>query len=76
MHDSIASEVLCDIDQLYDLTDRPDVERYDWDGSDVEFNVTIKWEESFERKRSLVAGIVVKSEAFNLTGAMKPFQIH
>ena len=41
MHDLIASEVLCDIDQLYDLTNRQDVERYDWDGSNVEFNVTI-----------------------------------
>ena len=38
----LASEVLCDIDELYDLTDRADVERYDWDGSNVEFNVTIK----------------------------------
>ena len=36
-----ASEVQCDIDQLYDLTDRQDVERYAWDGSDVDYNVTI-----------------------------------
>ena len=36
-----ASEVKCDIDQLYDLMDRPDVERYAWDGSDVDYNVTI-----------------------------------
>ena len=41
MHDSIASEVLCDMDQLYDLTDRPDVERYGWDGTNHEFNITI-----------------------------------
>ena len=36
-----ATEVECDIDQLYDLTNRPDVERYGWDGANVEFDVTI-----------------------------------
>ena len=37
----LASEVLCDIDQVYDLSDRSDVERYGWDGSNVEFDATI-----------------------------------
>ena len=36
-----ATEVECDIGQLYDLTNRPDVERYGWDGANVEFDVTI-----------------------------------
>ena len=36
-----ASEVQCDIDQLYDLTDRPDVVRSGWDGTDVDYDVTI-----------------------------------
>ena len=37
----------CGKGQLYDLTDRPDVERYGWDGSDIEFNVTIMWESKY-----------------------------
>ena len=41
MINTFTPEVQCDIDQLYDLTDRPDVERYAWDGSDVDYNVTI-----------------------------------
>ena len=43
-HDLIALEVLCDLDQLYDLAARPDVERSGWDGANVEFDVTIMWE--------------------------------
>ena len=52
MPDLISSEVLCDIGQLYDLTNRPDVERYGWDGANVEFDVTIMWEyETIMRER-------------------------
>ena len=58
-------EVQCDIDQLYDLTDRPDVERYAWDGSDVDYNVTIWWESS-------PTGIELRGSSFDIVQAPLP----
>ena len=36
------SGVKCQKAELVDLSERPDVERYDWDGADIDFETPIQ----------------------------------
>ena len=37
----IPSEVKCKLDEVADISNRPDVERYAWDGTTVDYDTSI-----------------------------------